>query len=610
MVGWAGRHNETLLANDVDAEPLYVNLYPDVVPTRSELCVPIGIGGEAVGVLDAQSPQCDAFDENDVLVLETLAGQIAVAIENARLHGKVLDHAEQLEQRVQERTRDLERQSVQLRVAAEVARDATSARELNDLLNRAANLVRERFGFYHAGIFLLDEQGEYAVLKAATGEAGSRMMERGHKLKVGETGLVGYATGTGQPRIALDVGADAVHFKNPLLPETRSEMALPFKVNGRVIGALDVQCIQEAAFDEDDVAILQTMADQLAVAIERLERAAELQAQYARLDAILRSTADGIVVANNAGDIVQANPVAQAWLTQTLAPEEAIRLREAVRSASTQAEEQPVELLELTGLDLEVKAAPISEPGLEETAVVVAIHDVSHLKSLDRMKTRFITNISHELRTPITTVKLYAHLMQKRPDKWEQYLGILAHETDHLAQLVEDILEISRIDSGRLEMKPCPTSLNELTEAVVASHRGQAQERELALEYRPAETGPVALADPNRIMQALINLVGNGIRYTPEGGKVTVSTGKQEAKGRAWATVTVADTGMGIPGEELPHIFERFFRGAEPRDMQLSGTGLGLSIAQEIVELHGGQVTVESEEGVGSAFTVWLPLAE
>ncbi|MBU0703915.1 MAG: HAMP domain-containing histidine kinase, partial [Chloroflexi bacterium] len=198
----------------------------------------------------------------------------------------------------------------------------------------------------------------------------------------------------------------------------------------------------------------------------------------------------------------------------------------------------------------------------------------------------------------------------QRPEKWEQYLSVLAQEADRQARLVEDILEISSIDAGRLEMKPRPTSLDELAGIVFASHHTRAQERGLSLEHRPAETETVALADPDRITQVLNNLVENAIRYTSEGGRVTVFTGKQAAEGRAWASVTVADTGRGIPEKELPHIFDRFFRGEEPRAMQLTGTGLGLSIAEEIVELHGGRVTVESEVGAGSTFTVWLPLAD
>jgi GAF domain-containing protein len=192
---------------------------------------------------------------------------------------------ESLEALVKRRTRDLEHRSVQLQAAAEVARDATAARELDELLNRAVNLIRDRFGFYHAGIFLVDEPGEYAVLRAATGEAGQQMLEQGHRLRVGQEGIVGYVTGRGEPRIVLDVGADAVHFENPLLPETRSEMGLPLRLGERVIGALDVQSQEEAAFDADDAAVLQTMADQLAVAIENVRLLHEMQQTVRELEA-------------------------------------------------------------------------------------------------------------------------------------------------------------------------------------------------------------------------------------------------------------------------------------------------------------------------------------
>ena len=191
---------------------------------------------------------------------------------------------ESLEETVRERTRDLEHRSIQLQVAAEVARDATTAHELDELLNQAVDLIRDRFGFYHAGIFLVDESGEYAVLRAATGAAGRQMLEQGHRLKVGEVGIVGYVTDQGTARIALDVGTDAVHFANPLLPETRSEMALPLRLGERVIGALDVQSSDASAFDEDDVAVLQTMADQLAVAIENVRLLHQMQQTVRELE--------------------------------------------------------------------------------------------------------------------------------------------------------------------------------------------------------------------------------------------------------------------------------------------------------------------------------------
>ncbi len=178
----------------------------------------------------------------------------------------------------------LQRRAMQLQAAAEVARDATTAQDLDELLNQTVNLVRDRFSFYHVGIFLVDEQGEYAILTAASGRAGQAMVEHGYKLKASETGVVGYVTSRGQPRIALDVGADAVLFKNPYLPETRSELALPLKAGGQVIGALDVQSQQSAAFDDEDVQVLQIMADQLAVAIQNLRLLREMQQTVRELE--------------------------------------------------------------------------------------------------------------------------------------------------------------------------------------------------------------------------------------------------------------------------------------------------------------------------------------
>ncbi|RLC64326.1 MAG: hypothetical protein DRI80_01675 [Chloroflexota bacterium] len=203
-----------------------------------------------------------------------------------RMAGRLADLIGSLERRVAERTADLERRSVQLEAAAQVAREAAAIRDMDQLLDATVHLISERFGFYHAGIFLLDEPGEYAVLQAASSEGGRRMLERGHKLKVGEVGIVGYVAGTGQPRVALDVGEDAVFFDNPDLPETRSEMALPLRVRERVIGVLDVQSTQEAAFSDEDVAILATMADQLALAIENARLLEESQRALRELEAL------------------------------------------------------------------------------------------------------------------------------------------------------------------------------------------------------------------------------------------------------------------------------------------------------------------------------------
>jgi GAF domain-containing protein len=176
-----------------------------------------------------------------------------------------------LEQAVTERTADLARRSTQLETAAQVAREAAAIQDLEQLLNETAHLISNRFGFYHTGIFLLDDTKTYAELRAASSEGGQRMLDRGHRLEVGEVGIVGHVTDQGEPRIVLDVGADAVFFDNPDLPATRSEMALPLRAKGEIIGALDVQSTAAEAFDDQDITVLQTLADQVALAISNAQ---------------------------------------------------------------------------------------------------------------------------------------------------------------------------------------------------------------------------------------------------------------------------------------------------------------------------------------------------
>ncbi len=182
-----------------------------------------------------------------------------------------------LEERVAERTAEVEARSRQLETVAQIGNVIASIRDMDTLLERVTHLISEQLGFYHVGIFLLDEDGEYAVLRAANSEGGQRMLARGHRLRVGQVGIVGYATGYRRPRIALDVGEDAVFFDNPDLPATRSEIALPLIAGQTLLGALDVQSTEPNAFSEADVSILQLLADQLAVAIENARLFAQSQ---------------------------------------------------------------------------------------------------------------------------------------------------------------------------------------------------------------------------------------------------------------------------------------------------------------------------------------------
>ncbi len=191
---------------------------------------------------------------------------------------------ENLEGKVADRTAKLERNSLEFATVAEIARDITIIRDVDTLLNVSVNLIRERFNYYHVGVFLIDNRGEYAVLRAASSAAAQQMLEQGYKLRVGQEGLVGSATQTGKAAIALDVGKDAVHFQNPLLPNTHSEIALPLRIHSITIGVLDIQTTITSAFDERDLKILQLLADQMAAAIENAELAEQVIKTLAQLN--------------------------------------------------------------------------------------------------------------------------------------------------------------------------------------------------------------------------------------------------------------------------------------------------------------------------------------
>jgi len=193
-----------------------------------------------------------------------------------------------LEQRIEERTAGLAQKTEQLRAASYIARKTAEVQDLATLLDTVTRLVSDQFGFYHTGIFLINETGDRAVLQAASSDGGRQMVERGHALFVGTQGIVGYVAGQKKPRIALDVGADAVFFNNPYLPMTRSELALPLVVRNKVLGVLDIQSDKPQAFSSEDIDILQTLADQLAVAIENARLIDETQAAMTQLKAFSR----------------------------------------------------------------------------------------------------------------------------------------------------------------------------------------------------------------------------------------------------------------------------------------------------------------------------------
>jgi len=242
----------------------------------------------------------------------------------------------------------------------------------------------------------------------------------------------------------------------------------------------------------------------------------------------------------------------------------------------------------------------------------VSIHrDISQRKELERARRQFMTNVSHQLRTPVANMKLYAQLMQMgcRPEKMEHYIQVLVDQADRLAALIKDVLEMTSLVSGQAVMAWELVSLPTIIRDVVTLYQSQAEASGLTLAAMPVPPDlPTVKGDQARLTQALGELVENAVIFTPAGGQVTVKVRAVEKEGYWWVTIAVSDTGPGISLEERQRIFDRFYRGSLAESGHVPGTGLGLSIVQEIVRAHDGCIGVESLVGEGSTFTVWLPV--
>ncbi len=488
-----------------------------------------------------------------------------------RLEEKVRELTEALQEneRLNRQNRDLlaqaERRSRLLEAAARVSHSITSILDLDALLHATVDIICEEFGFYYAGVFLVDEAGEWAVLRAGRGEAGRQMVEAGHRLRIGGSSMIGTAIAERKARIALDVGDEPVHFKNPYLPHTRSEMALPLVVRDKVIGALTIQSVEEAAFTEDDITALQTMADQLAVAINNARLLADLEEAHKELvrsktfEAIATATGEAIHwVGNKAAPIPGSvrriredlsRYLIAAHLLLAEAPEE---VRESKFAA----------LLEEAYAELQAKGVDLA--GLE--------------KEMRRYSLRRLLRI-------LTVDSIF------------EDLEIIENSARSILNIKEDLIGPAR--KKRLQV----FDLNQLLRETVA--RMGIKDVEVVWELE--EGLPPVRADRVQLGRVFINLIKNAVEAM-EGRPVrrlTLGTIRSEHE-PGFVVVDIADTGVGIPADQLDKIWMAFYTTKGDR----GGTGLGLPACAQIVGDLGGRIVVQSEVGVGTIFSVHLPTVD
>jgi two-component system, sensor histidine kinase and response regulator len=356
-----------------------------------------------------------------------------------------------------------------------------------------------------------------------------------------------------------------------------------------------------------------------------LDRTAELRRAKEYVEAILNSVGEAVIVVGRDGRIHQVNAAFERHTGFLYHEVELLDHRSvlgnesnaeafhgavaAMRAGQTWYGELPVLRKDGTTFDAAVTITPMHDEHGEIVAYVGALADVTLIKEVTRMKDAFISNVSHELRTPITSIKLNLQLLQLDPARRAVCEERLEHEITRLNNIIDGLLQLSRLDQGRLLPNLSTVDLNALVTQYADDRTPLADSQGLTMDLNLIPNSLYVSADSGLLGQVLSILLTNALNYTPGGGKVSIETLARETEAVQWIGFSVSDTGSGITQEELPHLFERFYRGRAAHGSKVSGTGLGLAIAKEIVGLHGGTIEVFSQGivGDGAKFTVWLP---
>ncbi len=545
MIGWCVNHKQARIALDVGQDAVRFN-NPLLPLTRSEMALPLVVGSEAIGAVTVQSVEEAAFSEMDITSLQAMANHLAVAIQNAQTHAQA-----------QRRARLLE-------TAAQVGRDMASILNVDELLPKTVDLICQAYGFYYAGVFMVDEENKLAVLRAGYGEPGRIMLELGHKLEIADKSMIGWCIKHKQARIALDVGKDAVRFDNPHTLKTRSEMALPLITGDKVIGALTIQSAEMAAFSSDDITSLQAMADHLVVAIDNarlltaLEKAHKELVRTKTFEAIATSTGEAIHwIGNKALPIVTSAERLQGDMAQF-----AVAAGMVVDQLSPKRQEQTLARL--------VR---------------------NFAKKLSRLSSGAHKSVDKLLDMPYSKAR---------------YLLDAESVSEDLALIDESAQLIIAVKEGLIgptrEQKPRPAMIQDVAKDA-AVNLGISPD---TMRYKIAKDAPLVRIDTTQISRVFTNLFKNALEAMEDSEIERITVGVRKSSEAGYVEVTVSDTGCGIPADDLDKIWITFYTTKDSK----AHPGLGLAACLQVVQQMEGKLSVHSKVGAGTTFTILLPAVD
>jgi PAS domain S-box-containing protein len=616
--------------------------------THGLLAVPLATGSKLHGLLLAHSDYPYRFDPDEVELARTIANQVAITVENANLFEETRVLTEDLEQRVQERTEELAREHMRTETLLRIITELSASLDLDQVLQRTLRVLNEMIDAEQITV-MIARPGERKLTRVASVGYTEPITIGGSPTSLDNNeGLAGWVIWNRQPVLIPNILEDErwIPAKDAFPTQHRSALAVPLMLGAESLGAMLLFHREPDHFSSDQMELVQAAGNQVAVAVNNAElyrlirdQAEDLgsmlrsqQVETSRSKAILEAVADGVLVTDANRRITLFNASAEKILGMDrsqvmgksleyftgLFGKAAHTWRETIATWSldpttyqpgdTFSEQITLE----NGSVVSVRLAPVIMRS-DFLGTVSIFSDITHQVEVDRLKSEFVATVSHELRTPMTSIKGYVEILLMGAagpvnDQQRRFLETVKTNTERLGVLVNDLLDISRIEAGRIRLAVEPLDMSQVVNEVLEDlqRRSKEENRSIQIVKRIPSNLPRVAADPERMRQIVENLIDNAYQYNYPDGKITIAI---HQVGKELHT-DVIDTGVGIPLKEQNRVFERFFRGEGPLVLGVAGTGLGLSIVQNLVQMHQGRIWLSSSgvPGEGSQFSFSLPI--
>ena len=514
-----------------------------------------------------------------------------------------------------------------------ISQTATQSLETEKILSDTLDKSLEILDFDVGYIRTLDAGKKNLIVRVARGLSSPEFLSTSFPMDSPDPIVGKIVFKTQKPYIGTDIRKDPMFQARTMEKEGVISLAMvPIVSKQRAMGFIAVGSKKFHKFTKREVRLLVAFSSQLGSALENAQLYDEVNKEKAYIENLVDNAGDAIISTDVEDRILTWNHGAEVIFGYS--KEETVGQSLTILLPSHRAGEleEIRDKVRITGVIRNLEVRRIRKDGIiiEASLAVSPIRDKDdnvigflhlardvtekkryeqRLKELDKMKSAFVSNVSHELRTPLTSIKASADNMLDRligdlNAKQVGYLTRIKSNSDRLARLINDLLDLSTIEAGKIDLRPANIPLVTLVKEAAESLRPVAAEKLINLTVMSADPGVIAWADRDKVIQVLMNLIGNALKFTPTRGEVTVAVAKNSA---AWMQISVTDTGPGIPAEEVNKVFGRFYQIGQAGTQKTQGTGLGLAISKALVEMHGGKIWVESEAGKGSTFSFTLP---